>query len=166
MQDEALDLREILAGFRRWWWVFLAAPLLIGAGTAGAAIASPVPDPRYESSATLLVEGATATGSYPSLIVSRPFLKAVLDQSALDLSLDEIVAKVSARRVPETEFLEIVATTADPATGRQVADAVAAAFIGHVESIREEQLAVQHTEVEQGVAALGLFPPPRRSWRQ
>ena len=102
MQDEALDLREILAGFRRWWWVFLAAPLLIGAGTAGAAIASPVPDPRYESSATLLVEGATATGSYPSLIVSRPFLKAVLDQSALDLSLDEIVAKVSARRVPET----------------------------------------------------------------
>ena len=102
MQDEALDLREILAGFRRWWWVFLGAPLLIGAAAAGVGIASPVPEPRYESSATLLVEGSAATASYPSLIVSRPFLNAVIDQSALDLSLDEMVATVSARRVPET----------------------------------------------------------------
>lgn len=158
LQDEALDLREFLGTFRRWWWLFLAAPLLIGAVTTGAGLASPTAAPKYQATATLLLEGGAATANYPNLIVTRPFLKGVIDQAALHLSVDEITAMVSARLVPETQFLEVRATGEEPAMTRRIADAVAASFVVHVDSIREEQFAAQREEMARQMSAMGLFP--------
>ncbi|MCH7711980.1 MAG: polysaccharide biosynthesis tyrosine autokinase [Chloroflexi bacterium] len=157
MQDEALDLREILDNFRRWWWVLLASPLLIGGIIAGAGLASPVPAPKYEATATMLLEGSAATASYPSLIVTRPFLKGVIDQTALPLSVDEIKAMLSARRVEGTQFLEVRAISEEPAMARRIADAVAVTFVGHMDSIREEQFAAQREELSRQMSAMGLF---------
>ncbi|PKB78126.1 MAG: hypothetical protein BZY88_19825 [SAR202 cluster bacterium Io17-Chloro-G9] len=158
MQDDAVDLREILDAFRRWWWVILSAPLLIGVITAGVGLASPVPAPSYEAKASLLLEGNAATANYPGLIVTRPFLKGVIDQAALPLSVDEIEAMVSARRIGETQFMEIRARSDEPAMARRVADAAAVSFTGYIGSIREEQFSAQREEMSRQMSAMEHFP--------
>ncbi|PKB65069.1 MAG: hypothetical protein BZY80_01015 [SAR202 cluster bacterium Io17-Chloro-G2] len=157
MQDEALDLREFLGALGKWWWVIAGLPLLIGVVTAGAGLASSVPEPKYEAKATLLLEGSAATSSYPSLIVTRPFLKGVINQTALPLSLDQVQAMVSARQVANTQFLEVRAISDQPAMALRVADAVAVSFVTHIDAIREEQIAAQREEMAIQMAAMGLF---------
>lgn len=157
MQDEALDLREFLGTFGKWWWLFLAVPLLIGAITAAAGLASPVPAPKYTATATMLVEGGAASANYPNLIVTRPFLNDVINEAALPVSLDEIVGMVSAQWVPETQFLEVRATHEEPAMTRSVAHAVAASFVGYIDSTREEQFFAQREELARQMSAMGLF---------
>ncbi|MCH7937050.1 MAG: hypothetical protein IH994_08185 [Proteobacteria bacterium] len=140
MRDEALDLREFLTAFYRWWWVFLALPLLIGAITAGTGLTSPSPAPKYQATATMLLEGGASTANYPSLVVTRPMLKGAIDQFALPLSVDEIEGAVSARLVPETQFLEVRATNSEPARARTIADAVAASLDLQIRFLRPVKL--------------------------
>ena len=162
MQDEGLDIREFLGTFSRWRWLFLVVPLLIGLITIGAGLATPVPAPRYSATVTLLLEGGTAADSYPFLIMTRPFLKGVIDQAALPLNTDEIIGMVSAQLVPETQFIEVRATGGDPAMARTVADAVAASLVIYVDSSREEQLAAQRQELSRQMKAMDLFATSTR----
>ena len=135
----------------------LFIPLVIGGITAGNALVSRTPAPKYVGTSTLLLEGGAASANYPDLIVTRPVLKGVIDQADLPLRLDEIQAMVSARKVPNTQFLEISATGTDRAMVRRVAYAVAVSFVGLIEESRQAQFGVQREEMARQLSGLDLF---------
>lgn len=148
-----LDLNRVLQIIRRWWWLLLLAPL-IGGGTAW--YVSERQQEMYESSVTLLVGAGVSTtnaGSvqasqnltetYSQWAVTRPVLERTAQVLAWDGTVEELDRAVSARTVPDTLFIEILAQSSDPAEAATIANTVAEQFLLDV----QDQTAAQSSQV-------------------
>jgi capsular polysaccharide biosynthesis protein len=117
---------------RRWWWIVLVGAAL-GAGAAIIAVRS-MP-PLYRATATLFVIPAEASLSqsfartYAQMAVHPIVLERVREMLALPIPTSRLEGILSARPVPDTQLVEIVAQGSDPAVARDIANATAQAFI-------------------------------------
>jgi capsular polysaccharide biosynthesis protein len=118
---------------RRWWWLLLAGAAL-GAGAAILAIgATP---PVYRASSTLLVfppGEATLNQSFMRTYAQMAVHDVVLDRVRQTLELNVSAAHmrelVTARPLPETQLIEVVAESNDAGTARDIANTTARVFV-------------------------------------
>jgi capsular polysaccharide biosynthesis protein len=94
-----------------------ATTLLVGAG--------------YHTSDSLAV-GQELTATYAELARTRPVLEAVLADEGLDLTVDELRARVDAVPARASSTVSIVARSDDPAEAARIANAVAAELVDAV----------------------------------
>ena len=112
---------------RRWFPLLLIGPLL--GGLAGFLVIRQVP-PVYEATVTLLVGQGIVTNTsgtdqllgaeqlaqtYAEAVRTRPVLVEAANQIGLPLTFGELLERVRARRVANTQLLRISAENTDPA---------------------------------------------------
>lgn len=129
----------------RWGWV-LALGALVGA--AGAYGASRLMTPVYRATATLLVNQTQSPGviayndiltserltkTYRELITQRPVLEEVAAEGATSMTAGDLASIVHVAVVPDTQLLRLSVDHRDPLMARDLANAVADAFIANNE---------------------------------
>ena len=146
MEDESVDLQRFLDVLRRWWWLLLLGPLVLG---ITALLFSRLGTPLYVTQATIFVQtqnpgSITPThldieasqllaATYRELITKRPTLEAVAASPEIPYSADQLASMVKVRAVPKTQLLEVAATSRNPEHAAQIANTVAQTFIGRVQ---------------------------------
>ena len=131
----------VLATLRKWWWLLIFVAAI---GGAGAYFLSSEAAPEYRAEATLLVidqttPGVSRTGdlntsadlaaAFSDLITLRPLLEEVLVRGGFSMSLSQISESVAVEHEPDTQFVRVVASAADPILARDLANVVATVFI-------------------------------------
>ena len=123
---------------RRWWWLALLAPLLLGAGSY---LGSTRITPTYRADATLLITGGSGASDYNAVLAAerraetlgqlatgRTVLSEVIARLALPTTPDELARRVSATPVRNTQLLRVAVADPDPARAAAEANAVADVF--------------------------------------
>src|SRR5512138_3790831 len=97
-EEPAIDLRQYLALFLRWWWLIVLATVL--AGAAGYLVSTQM-TPIYQASTTLLINEAPSdktadynnvltsqrlATTYAQMITKRPIFEKVISRLSLALS--------------------------------------------------------------------------------
>ncbi len=156
MQDfKELDLKQLaLALLRKWWLIGLCALL---AGGLAYFYTSHFITPMYQASVSIYVnnvsnkaEGAgdyisgsnLATSqrlvtTYINIIKSNTVLQKVVEQSGLDLTVEQIRGMMTANSVDDTEMFEIHVTSPNPELAAHVANAIAEAAPDEIANILE-----------------------------
>jgi Mrp family chromosome partitioning ATPase/capsular polysaccharide biosynthesis protein len=127
------------------WWVLVAFAALI-AGLLSFAVASTA-STSYEATTKLLVTVSTEPGglvlddllvgerlttTYTALITTRPVLEDAAEQLGGPETAGDLEGQVSAEAVVEAQLVEVTATADTPERAEQIADTVAAVFIGRL----------------------------------
>ncbi len=134
-----MGVQQHLAVVKRWWWLLLALTLILALLSTSIVLRLP---PSYEATTTLRV-GQTLESPNPSsqefyvsqqlahtymnMARRQPILRNAVD--ALGLPFVPREKDVSARLVPDTQFLEISVRDRDPALARDIANAIAQQLI-------------------------------------
>lgn len=159
-----LDPRQLVRMARRWWWLWLLAPLVAG----GLAFAVSSRQPRlYAATTTLMVNPPQGTtfpdynailssqslaATYQQLVTTRPVLAPVIAELSLPVDVDELKERVAASRVRDTQLLQVSASDADPARAAAIADAVARHFATFVAAQIDQQLATTRSVLDAQLA--------------
>ena len=137
--EELLSLERFLhVIWKRLWIIVLTAVLLTGV-FVGLALQQ---TPEYEATAKLLVgqesEIITRPNDAPALrsmtrtmveaVKSRPIAEAAIKELGWQMTPEELLAKLNAKDVADTQFMEVSYTDPDPQTAQQVANAVGTVF--------------------------------------
>lgn len=138
---------------RRWLPRLLVGPLL--GGLVGYAVIRQVP-PVYEATVTLLVGQGIITNSsgtdqllgaeqlaqtYAEAVRTRPVLTEAANQLGLPLSLRDLLDRVHARRVANTQLLRISAENTDPSVAAALANTVAQVFVSKNQEVQAARFA-------------------------
>lgn len=141
-----LDLRQLSRAVRRWWWIALAVPMIVGVLALGISTRQ---QPKYAASATLMINPASASGTldYNSVLtaerLSKTYQKLVRNQGVLnqviaDLQLpytaDELGKHITPLADGETQLMTISVSDTDPERAAAIANAVAERFQEYVVS--------------------------------
>jgi polysaccharide biosynthesis transport protein len=146
-----VDLREYVRLLRVRRALIIAATLL---GIAAAALLTLIATPVYAARAQLFVSaddrgggvGTAYTGSlftqarvksYAKVIDSPPIANAVIDELGLNISADELAAKVSADAPLDTVLLNVTVRDTNPVVAQRIANSVATNFtklVGQLET--------------------------------
>lgn len=149
--EEEIDLKEIvrLLWLRKFWIIGMIFFMICVAIGYNMFMVTPV----YESSATVVVNGKKGFNAqelaasldlgtinanqkivitYGEIIKSRAVLIRVINYLALDLTYDELYAKISATPVNETEILKITVTDENPDMAALIANTTGDIFISEV----------------------------------
>lgn len=134
------DLQLIIRGARRWWWVIVICPLLIGALAFGY---SSRQTPMYSASVTLRVQSESIMGqgafdelryseqlskTYQQLVNQRPVLEIVIANLALAETPEELARSVSAQYNAESTLITVAVSDTDPDQAAAIANAIAPAL--------------------------------------
>jgi non-specific protein-tyrosine kinase len=151
---------------RRWFPVLLIGPLL--GGLLGYIVVRQVP-PVYQATVTLLVGQGSVEGSlgadqlrsaeqlaqtYAEAIRTRPVLAEAASQVGVTLSFRELLDRVQARRVPNTQLLRISAESTDPAVAASLANTVAQVFVARNQDIQSSRFDSSRDSLGQLVSSL------------
>jgi non-specific protein-tyrosine kinase len=151
---------------RRWLPLLLLGPLL--GGIIGYAVIRQIPS-VYEATVTLLVgqgsaSSATATDqllgadqlaqTYAEAVRTRPVLSEAASQVGLSVSVRELLDRVHARRVPNTQLLRISAENTDPAIAANLANTVAQVFVSKNQALQTARFSSSRDSLGQLVDAL------------
>lgn len=151
---------------RRWFPLLLIGPLL--GGLAGFLVIRQVP-PVYEATVTLLVgQGIVSNSSgtdqllgaeqlaqtYAEAVRTRPVLVEAANQIGLPLTFGELLERVRARRVANTQLLRISAENTDPAVAASLANTVAQVFVSKNQDIQTSRFATSRDGLGQLVDGL------------
>ena len=138
---------------RRWFLLLLIGPLL--GGLAGYAVIRQVP-PMFEATVTLLVGQGMVTNSsgtdqllgaaqlaqtYAEAVRTRPVLTEAANQLNLPLSMRDLLDRVHARRVANTQLLRISAEQTDPSVAAALANTVAQVFVSKNQQVQTARFA-------------------------
>jgi len=149
--EEEIDLRQYLFVLQRWWWL-IAGCVIIAA--AAAFIVSSVIQPVYQATATLLVQQAPAPGvsdytalltserlakTYTQMVSGRPVLEAAIAQLDLDETPEELVKRLRAELVRDTQLIRIRVEHTNPEEAARIANAIAAVFITHTQTLQQQR---------------------------
>ncbi|HEY0700111.1 MAG TPA: Wzz/FepE/Etk N-terminal domain-containing protein, partial [Micromonospora sp.] len=142
-----MDLRTQLRMVRQRWWLVLLA-LMVTLGIGG--LVTVRSTPRYESSVTFFatvpsqgVSDAYQGGlflqqrvkSYVDLLTSDRLAQAVVAESPVGLTADQIRSRVSARVERETVLVKATVTDTDQARSLRLTEALSAQFVKLVQKI-------------------------------
>jgi non-specific protein-tyrosine kinase len=144
-----VELRDYIRVLRRSWLLILACVAIGGLLAAAATwrstriyaatitmIVSPAADAADAQDAyqgSLLSEQRVK--SYADLVASERVAAAVIERLGLDAAVGAVQDKIEANAVPDTVLLRATVSDPDPATARDIADAVGAVFSDAVANI-------------------------------
>jgi len=147
-----LDIRDYLVILRRYWWIILVLTV-IGAGVGFAT--SLISTPQYQSTVRLFVttQSGTSVGeayqnnlfsqervvSYAGLAESEQVAARAVDQLKLQISVDDLRSRVTAKPVEKTVLLDVSVRDANPETAQTYANAISdqlVQLIGELETSR------------------------------
>ena len=148
-----MELRDYLRIFHKNWIIIVAFSLL---GIAAASTVSIVETPKYVSSTELyvsvrsgvdsatseLVQGTSfarqAVTSYVSIVNSARVLEPVIDDLGLDVTSQQLAARVTAASPLNTVLIQISVTDDDPVMAANIANSVGENFIDVVVNVLEK----------------------------
>lgn len=150
-QDDEIEidlLGLLLAFWHRLWLIILVA--VLGAGAAGA-FSRFVLVPQYQSTAMMYILskettltsladlqiGSQLTEDYKIIVVSRPVLEEVIENLGLNLTYDQLKAKLTINNPTDTRILSITAQDSDPYMAKVIVDEVATTSSGYIGDIME-----------------------------
>lgn len=137
--EDVIDLMEVFHVFLKKWW------LIVGTGLICAVLAfvgtKALITPMYESSAMIYLLsksnaitsaldiqlGNQMTDDFMILTTSRPVVEKVIKDENLNLTYEEMVAKISVSNPSNTQILKISVKDEDPAVACELANAMAEA---------------------------------------
>jgi len=134
------DLNHYLGIFRRWLWLIILVPLLIG---AAAYIISKNIEPEYQSITTVLISEAPESRSndytdimmserlaktYSQLIVKLPVIEGVISELGLDTSAEELRRLIQVQPVRDTTLIEVRVEDTDPQRAADIANTLVKVF--------------------------------------
>jgi succinoglycan biosynthesis transport protein ExoP len=163
--QEGIELRWIFAVVRRWLWLIVGCMLL---AALVAFIVTSTISSNYEATATLLIQPAQDTRSneynvlvagerlaltYSEMLKGRVVLDTVISQNKLDETANSLAEKITAQPVQNTQLIRLTVKDVSPAQAAFLANAIAEAFIKHVQTIQKERYAgsLSNLEDEMGV---------------
>lgn len=145
MQDFAeIDLKELAIGLVKKWWMILLSALIVG-GIAYVYTANFI-TPMYRATVTIYVNnlsGSTDGGyheyisatnlatsqrlvtTYVNIIKSNTVLKKVIEQSGMDLTVEQVRNMMTASAVEDTEMFNVHVSNADPELAAAIANVIA-----------------------------------------
>lgn len=138
-----VDLRHVLRSGRRWWWIVLLCPALIG---ILAFLYTLRADPLYLAQSKLFVNpsGTTQldynsimsaerlTKTYEKLVENRAVLDNVIASLGLEMDADELDGQVTVQADGNTQLLLVSVSDTDPERAAQIANAIATEFTKYV----------------------------------
>jgi capsular exopolysaccharide synthesis family protein len=145
---EEIDLEQYVLLLRAHLWLLVIAAIL--AATI-AFIGSQFVTPIYQASTTVLIDEAPSTDiadynalltserrarTYAQLLTEQPVLEATIERLGLTMDLETLSAAVEARRVPDTQLIQILAEHTDPALAADIANTIVAVFTEQTEAIQ------------------------------
>jgi succinoglycan biosynthesis transport protein ExoP len=176
-----VDIELAIRVLRRSWWVVVGCVLL---GVGGAALATLVATPAYQSSTRLFVsttgDDTTSTAlqgnqfsrervaSYVQLLTGKNIASQVIETLGLDVSPGDLASRVVASSSPNTVLIDLSIVDGSPVAARDITNAYAAAFteiVGGLETSQEGATPpVKVTQVElPEVAGAPISPIPSRN---
>jgi len=139
---------------RRWLPLLLIGPLL--GGVAGYAVVRQIPS-VYQATVTLLVgEGSASSNSqgsdllrsaeqlaqtYAEAVRTRPVLVEAANQVGLSATFKELMDRVHANRVANTQLMRISAESTDPSLAANLANTVAQVFVAKNQEVQTSRFA-------------------------
>ena len=166
-----MELRELWLTLQRWLWLIL---LGIAVSSSAAYVYTRRVPPTYQASATLLINQgpSPSTLDYNAFVTSqrvaqtdvelirrRPVLDVAIQQLHLPYNSDDLAKKINVSVVVNTNLIEISATDNNPTRVRDIANAVAQAFIdynrqdvGQQTADAEKTIQQQLTQVQQQIS--------------
>lgn len=149
----SVDTRTYLLLLWSHLWLLILAAILAGALAFGV---SHFIAPTYAASTTLLIDEAPHTGSddynsllaserlartYAQLLTEQPILEATIERLELGYDAETLKEMVSARRVPDTQLIEIQVEGRDPQEVAAIANTLVEVFIEQTEAIQSSRYA-------------------------
>lgn len=150
-----MELRQLTAALRRWWWVILASVLVAGATSYLVTRATPF---TYEAHTTLqvgdvanpnpdqnsLLLGQSLASFYAELVKREPVLRGTLESLKLEWDWQSLRDMVTSRTQLTSPFIEISVVDTDPQRAQVLANEVARQLIlqspqGNEEQRREQE---------------------------
>jgi capsular exopolysaccharide synthesis family protein len=157
----SVDARTYLLLIWSHLWLLILAAILAGALAFGA---SHFIAPTYAASTTLLIDEAPYTGTddynsllaserrartYAQLLTEQPVLEATIERLELGYDIDALKEMVSARRVPDTQLIEIQVEGRDPEEVAAIANTLVEVFIEQTETIQSSRYAASKASLAQ-----------------
>ena len=144
-----IDLLQLFYALKKKIWFILAA-MIIGGGLAGA-YSKFLITPQYSSTSMMYILskettltsladlqiGSQLTEDYKVIVNSRPVLGEVIDSLALDMSYEQLLAKVSIGNPTDTRILSVTVTDPDPYRAKAIVDCVAETASDYIGEIME-----------------------------
>lgn len=136
-----MTISDALKLVRRWWWVMLLCPLLVG---AGAYIVSSAQTPTYRANLILVIDenqlsdvssyndilaAERRTRTYSHLATARPVLEETIQRLGLTFSPEALAGKVSVQPVRDTQLITVAVTDPSPARAATIANTIGQVFI-------------------------------------
>jgi capsular polysaccharide biosynthesis protein len=128
---------DFLAILWRRLWIIVLVALLFAAAAAGISLTQ---TPQYEATTTILVsqtpsQDSTSLGSdvagvqslvqtVVEAVSSRPIAASVIDNLGLQMEPQTLLDNTSVEAVPDTQFIEVVYTDANPARAQEVVNSI------------------------------------------
>jgi non-specific protein-tyrosine kinase len=164
--QEGIELHWIFAVIRRQIWLIVGCTLL---AMVVAFIVTSTISSTYEATATLLIQPAQDTRTneynvlvagerlaltYSEMLKGRVVLDTVISQNKLDETADSLARKITAQPVRDTQLIRLTIKDTSPAQAAFLANAIAEAFIKHVQTIQKERYAGSLSNLEEEMGAL------------
>ena len=147
--EYVLSLGELLqVMWRRLWVIALTALTLAGLAVGYSVF---IQTPEYVASTKILIgqeqigEGSGLGGEVQGLqdvtltmaeaVATRSVAEEAIEQEGLSVSSGEILASLSSEQVPDTQFIEVYYTDADPQRAQQIVNAVSFVFSERVAEV-------------------------------
>ena len=144
-----IDLLQLFYALKKKIWFILAA-MIIGGGLAGA-YSKFLITPQYSSTSMMYILskettltsladlqiGSQLTEDYKVIVNSRPVLGEVNDSLALDMSYEQLLAKISIGNPTDTRILTVTVTDPDPYRAKAIVDCVAETASDYIGEIME-----------------------------
>lgn len=144
-----IDLLQLFYALKKKIWFILAA-MIIGGGLAGVCSKFLI-TPLYSSTSMMYILskettltsladlqiGSQLTEDYKVIVKSRPVLGEVIDSLALDMSYEQLLAKISIGNPTDTRILTVTVTDPDPYRAKAIVDCVAETASDYIGEIME-----------------------------
>ena len=136
-----MELRKYFGIVLKWWWLILLAVLI---ATASSYYASKKTIPLYRTKATLMVgkimqnpdptsetiyTGQQLANTYVQMVTREQVLKATVESLGWEMPWEQLTKQITANVVPQTQLIEIYATSSDPLIAKVLADTLAQQLI-------------------------------------
>lgn len=146
-----IHLGEMLKLLIRNIGVIILVTLLLGSGTF--AYSTFCVTPLYQSSIKMYVNNTSSVGdatsitssditasqdlvdTYAVVLTSKPTIEAVIEQTGVDYSYEELCNMISTESINETEVFQVTVTSADPVEAAEIANAIAEVALDEIMDI-------------------------------
>lgn len=164
--QEGIELRWIFAVIRRWVWLIIGCMLF---AVVVAFIVTSTLSSNYEATVTMLIQPAQDTRSneynvlvagerlaltYSEMLKGRPILDVVISQNKLNETADSLARRITAQPVRDTQLIRLTVRDTSSTQAVILANAIAEAFIKHVQTLQKERYAGSLSNLEDEMEAL------------